>query len=89
MIDSPSPEQTSMQRRTGIKDKYIGKEINMAQRNLNQKQYQAKQYADRLNGTLCSKPVVESGVPQSSSDKKIESVEVKEEKKPRSRKKEE
>ncbi len=60
----------------------------MASRHLNQKEYQAKQYADRLNGTLCSKPVVESEVTQSSEEKKVENVTKDEVKTPRSRKKE-
>ncbi len=60
----------------------------MASRHLNQKEYQAKQYADRLNGTLCSKPVVESEVTQSSEEKKVENVTKDEVRTPRSRKKE-
>lgn len=60
----------------------------MASRHLNQKQYQAKQYADRLNGTLCSKPTIVGDVAPSSAEKKEEIVEVAEVKKPRRKKKE-
>jgi hypothetical protein len=46
----------------------------MASRHLNTRAYQAKEMTDRTNGTLCSKPALESvggEVPQPSAEKKV------------------